>query len=98
MKQLFGRSTQTESERRKRKAMKYMFNRSTGVIGKALWGAALLVALLGAPNAMHAQSATLFGALSNFDVLNNVGQETFGFEIEIDGVTGIGGTFNYNRY
>lgn len=30
---------------------------------------------------------TMFGALSNFDVFNDTGQECHGFEIELDGVT-----------
>ena len=62
--------------------------------------AALAIALFAAPLAIHAQTGvTLFGALSNFDVLNDTGQETYGFEIEIRGnLTGVGGTFNYNRY
>jgi hypothetical protein len=49
----------------------------------------------------HAQTTvTMFGALANFDVLNDRGQETFGFQIELDGITPaqIGGTFIYNRY
>jgi hypothetical protein len=39
------------------------------------------------------------GSLANFDVQNNTGQEAYGFEIEIHGsMTGVGGTFNFNRY
>jgi hypothetical protein len=58
------------------------------------------LALLAAPRASQAQTTTLFGALSNFDVLNDTGEETHGFEIEIDGITSqdIGGTFGSNRY
>jgi uncharacterized protein (TIGR03437 family) len=33
------------------------------------------------------QTQTLFGTLSNFDVFNDTGQETHGFEIELDGIT-----------
>ncbi|HZS46312.1 MAG TPA: hypothetical protein VFC63_14645 [Blastocatellia bacterium] len=42
----------------------------------------------------------LFGALTNFDVLNDTGQETYGFEIELDGiqVQDVGGTYTGNRY
>jgi hypothetical protein len=50
---------------------------------------------------MHAQTGvTMFGALSNFDVLNDQGQMTFGFQIEIQGVQpgDIGGSFTWNRY
>jgi hypothetical protein len=42
--------------------------------------------LLGGSLAAQAQSVTLFGSLSNFDVLNDTGQVTHGFEIELDGV------------
>ena len=48
---------------------------------------ALLLAMLAAPIASNAQTVTLFGALSNFDVLNDTGQDAHGFEIEIDGIT-----------
>src|SRR5690348_5213198 len=47
----------------------------------------LLLALLAAPLAVRAQSVTMFGALANFDVLNDTGQDAHGFEIEIDGIT-----------
>src|SRR5438270_9919900 len=43
-------------------------------------------------------TATLFGALANFDVLNDNGQDAYGFEIEIQGNVTIGGTFSANRY
>ena len=43
---------------------------------------ALLMALLAAPAAVHAQT-TLFGAPSNFDVYNDTGQPAYGFEIEL---------------
>lgn len=33
------------------------------------------------------QTQTLFGTLTNFDVFNDTGQETHGFEIELDGIT-----------
>ncbi|MCX6598716.1 MAG: PEP-CTERM sorting domain-containing protein [Acidobacteria bacterium] len=61
-------------------------------------GAALLLLALASP----ARSGPLFGALSNFDVYNDTGQLTHGFEIELDGLTAtdvlytFGGT--YNRY
>ncbi len=61
--------------------------------------AAGLLALVTAPAAMQAQTTvTMYGALSNFDVINLTGQETHGFEIEIHGVNSIGGAFNWNRY
>jgi Divergent InlB B-repeat domain len=59
-----------------------------------------LVLSLTAAAALHAQTGvTLFGSLSNFDVLNDTGRETYGFEIEIQGpITSIGGSFSWNRY
>jgi hypothetical protein len=67
--------------------------------GRSLGGSALLLAMLATPIAMHAQTATLFGALSNFDVLNDTGQDTHGFEIELDGITPAQAfyTFDYTR-
>lgn len=47
---------------------------------------ALLMALLAAPTAVHAQT-TLFGAPSNFDVYNDTGQAAYGFEIEMQGIS-----------
>ncbi len=56
--------------------------------GRASGSSALLLAMLAAaPIASQAQTITLFGALSNFDVLNDTGQDAHGFEIEIDGIT-----------
>jgi hypothetical protein len=54
---------------------------------RAMRGSALLLAFLAAPIASHAQSVTLFGSLYNFDVLNDTGQDTHGFEIELNGIT-----------
>src|ERR1051325_1338741 len=63
-----------------------------------LTGLALSVVLTA--GAARAQSGvTLYGSLSNFDVLNDTGRIAYGFEIEIQGnLTSVGGTFNYNRY
>lgn len=41
---------------------------------------------------------TMFGSLANFDVLNDNGQPAYGFEIEMQGVSSVGGTFTWNRY
>src|SRR5579884_1160951 len=49
--------------------------------------APVVVALLTTPFAVRAQSVTMFGALTNFDVYNDTGQDAHGFEIELDGVT-----------
>jgi List-Bact-rpt repeat protein len=62
--------------------------------------AAILIAglLLLTPLTSQAQTAVLFGALSNFDILNDTGQVTYGFEIELDGISSVGGTYTGNRY
>ncbi len=44
-----------------------------------------LLALTAASGAMNGQTVTLFGALSNFDVLNDTGQDAHGFEVELQG-------------
>ncbi len=63
--------------------MKFQFGKSMAKMRRN----ALLMAFLAAPLAMNAQTVTLFGSLSNFDVLNDTGQDAHGFEIELDGIT-----------
>ncbi len=46
----------------------------------------LLLALVAAPAAAHAQAAALVGSLANFDALNNTGEEAHGFEIQMEGI------------
>ncbi|BDC49298.1 hypothetical protein F183_A16140 [Bryobacterales bacterium F-183] len=65
---------------------------------RGLVHAAGLLALFAAPGLMQAQSVTLYGALSNFDVVNDTDQDVHGFEIEFHGVTGITSYYNWNRY
>jgi hypothetical protein len=52
----------------------------SGAIATALLAGALLCA-------RTASAQTIFGSLSNFDVFNDTGQETHGFEIELDGIS-----------
>jgi Divergent InlB B-repeat domain len=54
---------------------------------KALGSSALLLGLITAtaPGVMRAQT-TLFGTPSNFDIYNDTGQITNGFEVELDGI------------
>lgn len=59
--------------------------------------ASLFAVLIGSP-AATAQTASMYGTLANFDVINDTGEETHGFEIEIQGLTGVAGTFTWNRY
>lgn len=64
----------------------------------------MLVTIPGAAqaSAKHTAAVTQFGTISNFDVFNDTGQVTEGFEIELDGVssTDITYTFGapYERY
>ena len=68
---------------------------------KALGSSALLLALVAAPGIVRAQTI-LFGAPSNFDVYNDTGQITHGFEIELQGLSaanvGGGYGFRYGSY
>jgi len=68
------------------------------VARKAILSASALLALLAVPAAMQGQTVTMYGALSNFDVINDTGEPAHGFEIEIHGITSIGGAFTWNRY
>ena len=42
-----------------------------------------------------ALAQTTFGSLSNFDVFNDTGQETHGFEIELDGISSANVTYKF---
>jgi hypothetical protein len=68
--------------------------------GNALSVALFALILLAAPAAARAQSATVYGALSNFDVVNNTGHDTHGFEIELEGLQAadVYYTFSAQRY
>jgi hypothetical protein len=61
-----------------------------------------LAALIAASAALSAfaQTATIYGALGNFDVVNNTGQDACGFEVELEGVpsSAYGGAFTTQRY
>lgn len=52
---------------------------------RALAGTALTLGLLAAPVLVNAQTATIHGVLSGFDINNDTGQEAHGFEIELEG-------------
>src|SRR5690242_2662347 len=56
------------------------------VFGAALSLAFLSVIFFTTSTSAQAQSATIFGSLSNFDVVNNVGQDAHGFEIQLEGL------------
>jgi hypothetical protein len=60
--------------------------------------ASLLIA--SASLSVFAQTATIYGSLGNFDVVNNTGQNACGFEVELEGVPAdtFIGTYTYQRY
>jgi hypothetical protein len=62
--------------------------------------ALLLFALVAFAAPAHAQTATVFGSLSNFDVVNNTEHEAHGFEIELEGLqlNDIYSSFSSQRY
>ena len=43
----------------------------------------------------YALAQNTFGTLSNFDVFNDTGEETHGFEIELDGIAGTDVSFTF---
>lgn len=55
---------------------------------------------LGVVAPAHAQVATVYGSLGNFDVVNNTGHDAHGFEIELEGISSdkVWGTYTYQRY
>lgn len=62
--------------------------------------AVFALCLLTATITGQAQSATVAGSLSNFDVVNNTGHDAHGFEIELEGLQAgdVYYTFNVQRY
>ncbi len=78
----------------------YGSSRCRSAVGLSLWVAALMA--IGLFVAGGAAAQTTFGTLSNFDVFNDTGEETHGFEIELDGLSSSDVTFTfgspYQRY
>jgi hypothetical protein len=70
------------------------------VLGTMISVALLALALLTASTAAQAQSATYFGGLSNFDVINHTEHEAHGFEVELEGLqpADVYYTFSAQRY
>ncbi len=64
----------------------------------ALVAVASLLAMLALPQ--FAQASIAYGSLNNFDCVNDTGQETHGFEIELDDIhsVDVGYTYDYNHY
>src|SRR3954462_9033767 len=50
-------------------------------------GAVLSATLMALATGAHAQAVVMAGSYSNFDVLNNTGQQACGFEMEVHGVS-----------
>ena len=67
---------------------------------KVVWYVMLIGALLAAPRAGSAQTATIYGSLGNFDIVNNSGQDAHGFEIQLEGLqpSDVPYTFSVQRY
>src|SRR3954462_5642414 len=67
---------------------------------RKIHAAALVLAGLAVAAPSYAQTATIYGALSNFDVINNTGEHGHGFEIEIEGaqVEDVYYAFSTQRY
>ncbi len=72
-------------------------NNRTIFLKNAIYSGLFLTSTLLAPSA---SAITYFGALSNFDVVNNSTESTNGFEIELEGVTSaqVIYTFEYQSY
>jgi Divergent InlB B-repeat domain len=73
--------------------------------GKTVLRTALSIVLLAlciifAPTASQAQTATVYGQLGNFDVINHTGHDGHGFEIEMEGIQtkDISYSFSAQRY
>jgi len=74
----------------------------SAVAASLLVGVAILVPHVAASAGVASRTVTQFGTLSNFDVFNDTGQETHGFEIELDGISASDVTYEfgapYERY
>ncbi|HYJ47224.1 MAG TPA: hypothetical protein VEV81_11485 [Pyrinomonadaceae bacterium] len=70
------------------------------IVSRSLSFAFLALVLLMTTITGQAQTAAISGALSNFDVVNNTGQDAHGFEIEFEGLQpgDVYYTFNLQRY
>jgi hypothetical protein len=71
---------------------------SRQLFAKAFSTALLVLALFTV--SAHAQTATIFGSLSNFDVVNDTGHDAHGFEIQLEGLKAgdVYYTFSAQRY
>jgi hypothetical protein len=67
---------------------------------KTFLNGAFIAILAAVPAGLHAQTPAIFGTPSNFDVLNDTGQDVHGFEVELDGLqpADLGGVWSFSRY
>ncbi|MFT3743298.1 MAG: hypothetical protein QM785_03285 [Pyrinomonadaceae bacterium] len=77
-----------------------VFGNTNTITGLGTRGLVILLTILAASFAALAQTATVSGALGNFDVVNHSGHHSHGFEVELEGVHAINVpyTFSYQRY
>lgn len=78
--------------------MRRIFGQGLATLVRTM-GLAAVVAL-GAPAMASAQSAIIYGSLSNFDISNDTGKVCHGFEVQVDGMqlADYSGSFTSNRY
>src|SRR5204863_513042 len=84
-----GRATPFNSRRQKMfpiRSLEIISSCRKSVFGSALSLAFVMLALFAATADAQAQTATIFGALSNFDVVNDTGHDAHGFEIQLEGL------------
>lgn len=91
------RLRQNDSEREQDMRINFDGRRLATLVRSA--GLAAVVAL-GAPWTAQAQSAIIYGSLSNFDISNDTGKVCHGFEVQVDGLLlrDYSGSFSSNRY
>lgn len=69
--------------------------------GPALAAGLIALGMLAQPGLAAAQSAIIYGSVSNFDISNDTGKVCHGFEVDLDGATDVlpdTAHFNANRY
>lgn len=79
--------------------MKSISNTNT-ISGLGARGLIILLTVLVASIAAFSQTATIYGGLSNFDVVNHSGHHSHGFEIQLEGIhsANVPYSFSYQRY
>ena len=71
--------------------------RNAASLGRPLSSILSAIALLTLSTTALAEVAAVSGSLGNFDVINHTGQDAYGFEMELQGVSpaDVFGTFTY---